>query len=135
MARPPLLLGALAGVVLTATLVSLQMPPRIIDGDTFEQGWRVRIEPARYRLAGIDTPETRGAKCAGEKALGKKAADRLRALLAGKHLRLRVHHAREKYGRQIASVTRGGRDVGETLIAEGLARRYDGKRRRSPWCP
>jgi len=29
-------------------------------------------------------------------------------------------------------VSAGGVDIGETLIAEGLARRWDG--RRHPWC-
>jgi endonuclease YncB( thermonuclease family) len=39
----------------------------------------------------------------------------------------------DRYGRTLASVTVNGRDVGEILIGEGLARPYQGGRRGS-WC-
>jgi micrococcal nuclease len=40
---------------------------------------------------------------------------------------------RDRYGRTLARVAVGGADLGEALIAAGLARRWDGRRR--PWCP
>ena len=132
--RPPILIGALTGALLSAALVAHQATPRAVDGDTIDWGWRLRLEPARYRLAGIDTPETRGAKCAEEKARGKAATERLRRLLAGGSVSLSVQRARDKYGRGVASLSHDGRDVSETLIAEGLARRYDGRTRRASWC-
>ncbi len=40
---------------------------------------------------------------------------------------------RDKYGRTLATLTANGRDVGDVLIGEGLARPYHGERRKS-WC-
>jgi len=130
-----LILGALAGAAVSAAVVVRQAELRVIDGDTIDWGWRLRLEPARYRLAGIDTPETRGAKCAEERSRGKAAAERLRRLVAGGSVSLSVQRARDKYGRGVASLTHDGRDVSETLVAEGLARPYDGRTRRAGWCP
>jgi micrococcal nuclease len=36
------------------------------------------------------------------------------------------------YGRKLRVLTRDGRSVADTLVAEGLARRWDGVRR--SWC-
>lgn len=132
--RPPLLAGLLIGVSISAAAVWWQAPLRVIDGDTVERGWRIRIEPARYRLAGIDAPETRGAKCQSERALGKAATERLRALVAGGDVSLATLVAKDKYGRGVASLSLGRRDVGEQLIAEGLARPYSGRSKRASWC-
>lgn len=132
--RPSLLLAALVGAALSAAAVNATQELRIVDGDTFDLGWRISIERARYRLAGIDTPETRGAKCAEEKSLGKAAANRLRSLVEGGDVSVRVHDGRDKYARGIASLTHRGQDVAATLIAEGLARPYDGRTRRAGWC-
>ena len=40
--------------------------------------------------------------------------------------------ATDRYGRQLRVVTRGGRSLGDVLVAEGLARPWEGSRR--PWC-
>lgn len=39
---------------------------------------------------------------------------------------------KDRYGRTLGRVLVDGVDVGELLISEGLARRWDG--RRHPWC-
>jgi endonuclease YncB( thermonuclease family) len=132
--RPPILLALIAGAALSALVVSATQELHVVDGDTFDAGWQIRLERARYRLAGVDTPETRGAKCAEERALGKAAAKRLRALLAGGNVSVKVVKGRDKYARGVASLTRDGHDVAETLIAEGLARPYSGRTRRAGWC-
>lgn len=129
-----LLLALLAGAALSAAAVNLTAPVRVIDGDTFAWGWRLRLEPARYRLAGIDAPETRGARCPEERSLGKAAAERLRRLLAGGGVVMATQVARDKYARGIASLSLGGHDLSDALIAEGLARPYTGRGRRLPWC-
>jgi endonuclease YncB( thermonuclease family) len=36
------------------------------------------------------------------------------------------------YGRKLRVIERGGRSLADTLVAEGLARRWDGARR--SWC-
>ncbi len=103
---------------------------RVIDGDTIED----MSEDITYRLVNIDTPETGSrARCAAERALGDRATDAARALFAhAQQLELRPTGRLDRYGRTIAFVLIDGRDMGETLIAEGLARPWRG--RREPWC-
>lgn len=101
---------------------------RVIDGDTIDyRGMRVRI-------ADIDTPEMRG-RCAHESELAARATSRLRSLLASGEIalhRLPSGRDEDRYGRKLRIVTRNGRSVGDTLVAEGLARTWTG--RREPWC-
>ena len=110
---------------------------RVVDGDTVEV--LARIWPDHYvetlvRLAGIDTPELRG-RCPEETALALRAKARLAALLAGHRLQLVDVHYGKYAGRVVARVlTEDGQDVAKILLAENLARSYDGGRR-APWCP
>lgn len=100
----------------------------VIDGDTID------INGARYRLVGFDTPETYRPQCDYEKALGNQATARLKQLISGiAIIDLAVQPGRDRYGRGLARLFVGGRDVGTTLINEGLARAYSGGRRAS-WC-
>lgn len=110
----------------------------VYDGDTI----RVDIDhwPAIFgkdmsiRLAGIDTPEIRGADCAEEKSLSYVARDRLSALLeSADHVELR-NLGRDPFFRILAEVWADNTPVAETLIAEGLAHEYHGGDKLS-WCP
>jgi endonuclease YncB( thermonuclease family) len=127
--------GALA--VMMAMLVATSTPARIdsarvayvIDGDTF------RLESGeRIRIANIDSPEThRGqAKCRAEIALGQAAAARARALLD--HRRVTFVRVGRSYNRTVARVTLDGRDLGETLMAMGVARPWPHYARKPDWC-
>jgi micrococcal nuclease len=100
----------------------------VIDGDTFF------LAGEKIRIADIDAPETGGAQCANEAQLGKRATSRLRELLNEGPFELRGYKSRDtdRYGRKLRVVVRDGRSIGDTLIAEGLARRWSG--RRLPWC-
>lgn len=99
----------------------------VVDGDTF---W---FAGEKYRIADIDTPETHPARCAEEAALGEAATDRLRVWLnAGAFSLEGVDRDTDRYDRKLRIVTRGGASVGDELVAEGLARRWEGYRR--PWC-
>lgn len=99
----------------------------VIDGDTF------RLDGRKIRIADIDTPETGGARCAEERALGDRATDRLGELLSAGSFELTSGaRDRDKYGRELRTVMRSGESIGDTLIAEGLARPWEGSRR--PWC-
>ena len=109
---------------------------RVIDGDTFEA--RVRIWPGMdvttlVRLRGVDAPELRG-RCVGERAQALAARDALMTLLReGAVAVARV--TQDKYGGRVDADVSTARtvDVGQALIAAGVARRYDGGKRGS-WC-
>lgn len=99
----------------------------VVDGDTF---W---FAGEKYRIADIDTPETHPARCAEEAALGEAATGRLRDWLnAGPFSLEHAERDTDRFGRKLRLVTRDGTSVGSLLVAEGLARRWEGARR--PWC-
>jgi micrococcal nuclease len=99
----------------------------VIDGDTF------RLDGASIRIADIDTPESRNAQCAAEKALAERATARLQQLLnAGPFVLADYERDTDRYGRKLRIVTRNGKSLGGVLVAEGLARRWDGARH--SWC-
>ena len=100
----------------------------VVDGDTFRLGQR------RVRLIGIDAPELVGARCPAESALAERAADRLLALVNAGDFDLVGHRFRDRdsHGRDLRLAVRNGVSMGDTLIAEGLARRYRGAR--FSWC-
>lgn len=103
---------------------------RVVDGDTFiadlDLGldtWRMS---ARVRLAHIDAPEI-------DTAAGVVALHALTDLLASTVVRVVSMDYQERYGRILATVTLpDGKDAGETLIAEGFARAWEGKGPK-PW--
>lgn len=103
---------------------------RVIDGDTMED----MREEITYRVVNIDTPETGSrARCTAERNLGNQATQAARTLVAdARRLEFRPTGRIDRYGRTIAFVVIDGRDMGETLIADGLARPWRG--RREPWC-
>ena len=103
---------------------------RVIDGDTMED----MREDIIYRVVNIDTPETGSrARCAAERALGDQATQAARSMIAdAREWEFRPTGRIDDYGRTIAFLMLDGRDFGETLIGEGLARPWRG--RREPWC-
>ena len=99
----------------------------VIDGDT------IRYRGTKIRLEDIDAPETFSPKCAAEAARGRQATQRLLELMnAGPFQLVSGGRDEDRYGRKLRVIARDGRSVGDTLIAEGLARRWDGARR--SWC-
>jgi endonuclease YncB( thermonuclease family) len=66
-------------------------------------------------------------------ALGERAKGRLLELInAGPFELVRYDRDEDQYGRKLRIIKRDGRSIGDTLIVEGLARRWDGARR--SWC-
>jgi micrococcal nuclease len=142
-------IGPVAGLVLAATLVvgcaALGPDPatgrvctsaEAVDGDTLHAscgGAAVTV-----RVVGVDTPETvhpdKAVQC-----YGPEASKRAHALLDGQSVTLttdRTQGEHDRYGRTLAYVEVGGRDLGAVLITEGLAREYnygDGYEQRSAY--
>jgi endonuclease YncB( thermonuclease family) len=121
--------GAILAAALTlATPASAQRGAQAIDGDT------IRVSGQVVRLAGIDAPELHRPRCPLERAMARKARDRLQALVAG-GVRLEALAGQDRYRRTLARVLdRRGRDVGQVLIAEGLAVPYHGRGPQKRWC-
>lgn len=102
--------------------------PVVIDGDTLRDG------AAIYRLENIDAPESlRGAKCPAEAALADQATREAWRMVLGAHKVEAYPTGRiDKYNRVIARVRIDGADLGEALIARGLAAKWRG--RHKDWC-
>lgn len=101
----------------------------VIDGDTI---W---YRGTKIRIADIDTPEIASPGCPQERALGERATERLRQLLNAGGFALETPpggRTRDRYGRELRIVTRGGQSLGAVLVREGLATRWGGPRR--SWC-
>jgi len=121
-----LMLVSLPSSGLSETVAASQI--YVVDGDTID------ISGERVRLLGFDTPETYRARCNYEKRLGDLATARVRELLGGVvRIELVLLPGRDRYDRLLGRLIVNGTDVGDTLMAEGLARRYDGGRRQG-WC-
>jgi micrococcal nuclease len=119
---------ALANRLFLGALVPLS-DPWVIDGDTIDD----RAGRIRYRLANIDAPEIDGAKCYREAERGQLAKWAfVRIVREAKSVVVRPTFRVDRYGRRVGFVLADGVDVGETLIARGLAVRWGGVRRR--WC-
>ena len=105
----------------------------ILAGICVKEGLGLDIVP-KIRLEDIDAPETYQHKCDSELALGNRATNRLLELINSGPFELvnRGGRDEDRYGRKLRTVERNGRSLGEILIAEGLARRWDGARH--SWC-
>lgn len=100
----------------------------VVDGDTF---W---MDGVKIRVADIDTPETHPPRCEQEEELGNRATERFRDLLnAGPISLASIDRDEDRFGRKLRLVFRDGRSLGDTLVAEGLARPYHGGPRPG-WC-
>lgn len=99
----------------------------VVDGDTL---W---FRGEKIRIADIDTPELSPPRCQAERMRGEAAKARLLTLLnAGKFSLVAGRRDEDRFGRKLRVITRAGRSLGDTLINEGLARRWDGARH--GWC-
>jgi micrococcal nuclease len=100
----------------------------VVDGDTLRYGG------STIRIEDIDAPETGEPKCATERRLGQRATQRLLELVNAGPFEVVYTGGRDTdvYGRKLRRIERDGRSLGDTLVAEGLARPWDGARR--SWC-
>lgn len=87
----------------------------IHDGDTLSAIDERKVQH-KIRLQGIDAPEL-------GQAFGTKSRDRLAALTKGKSVEVESH-GEDRFGRTLARVTVGGRDVNREMVAAGMAWHY-----------
>jgi endonuclease YncB( thermonuclease family) len=104
----------------------------IVDGDTVTLACPGRI-PERTRLTGFDTPELFSSKCRNERSTAARAKAYLGRLIGRADNLGVVRKGRDRYGRALVALTVDGRSVADEMIEAGLARPYDGGRRRG-WC-
>ncbi len=100
---------------------------RPIDGGSFA------LHGDRIRLADIHTPNMR-APCPHEAMLGARAAQRLATLLRAGPFQLSESFGRDadSEGRKLRIASRGGQSLGDSMIADGLARPWSTVP--NPWC-
>jgi micrococcal nuclease len=97
----------------------------VIDGDTLRDG-----AGERYRVENIDAPE-RGARaeCPEERALAEAARSYVDTWVAGAgRVEAIPIGRRDRYGRVVARIEIDGVDLGERLIARGLAQPWAGRK-------
>ncbi|MHA7888463.1 thermonuclease family protein [Roseicyclus sp.] len=105
---------------------------RVVDGDTVDMTCPGEGR-FRARLTGFDTPESHEPRCAAEAELARAATLRLRGMVRGAGRVDAQLGGWDRYDRRLVRLALDGRDVGATLIAEGLALPYSGGRR-PDWC-
>ena len=114
-------------------------PVKITDGDTIKldvskESPLIKKLGLSVRIKGIDTPEKGSkAKCKKESELGQQATKYTTELVGNKELLL-SEVKNDKYGgRIVATVKVGGVDIAQELLKKGLARVYNGEKKKS-WC-
>ena len=114
-------------------------PVKITDGDTIKldvskESPLIKKLGLSVRIKGIDTPEKGSkAKCDKENVLGQQATKFTNDLVGNKELLL-SEVKNDKYGgRIVANVKVGGVDIAQELLKKGLARVYNGEKKKS-WC-
>ena len=112
---------------------------KITDGDTIKldvskESPLVKKLGLSVRIKGIDTPEKGSkAKCDKENILGQQATVFTTYLIGNKELLLSQVQNDKYGGRIVANVKVGGVDIAQELLKKGLARVYNGEKKKS-WC-
>lgn len=133
------LLALWSGTTTAADYVYDYPVTRVIDGDTVEFRADFLPKPLKpvlsLRVLGVDTPEKGStAKCPEEKALGIKASNFTKELLARRKTTQIVIKEWDKYGgRVLGDVIFDGKSLRQLLLDNGYARPYDGGKK-SSWC-
>jgi micrococcal nuclease len=110
---------------------------RVIDGDTVlvvAHPWPGHAVRVSVRLRGIDTPERRS-RCDGERRAANQARRELERLVSNAPTVNLINVSGGKYyGRVLADLKAGARDVAAAMLQSGLATPYKGGKRQRPSC-
>jgi len=114
---------------------------RVVDGDSLEIANEFLPEELKLfvRIKGIDTPEKAPrAKCEKENILAQKASNYTKNSIEKaqqKHQKITFSEIKwDKYGgRIVAKVMIDDNDLGQELVGKGLARVYNGEKKKT-WC-
>ena len=114
---------------------------RIVDGDTLEIANQFLPEELKLfvRMKGIDTPEKAPrAKCEKENILAQKASNYTKnSIEKAQKNRQKITFSEIKWdkygGRIVAKVMINESDLGQELVKKGLARVYNGEKKKT-WC-
>lgn len=111
---------------------------RVYDGDTFTVQvylWPGMTFQTSIRVTGLDTPELKNSGCDRAAQIAKAAREFTVQALAKAKSRTIVNIQEDKYGGRVdATVLLDGRSLTDLLIAQGLAKPYNGGTK-TPWCP
>jgi micrococcal nuclease len=111
---------------------------RVIDGDTIlvdAHPWPGQAIRVSVRLRGIDTPERRS-RCSVERKAANEARGELERLVAGHETVSLINVTGGKYyGRILADLKAGSRDIASAMLQGGFARPYQGGKRLRVSCP
>jgi endonuclease YncB( thermonuclease family) len=96
----------------------------------------------RFRLHGVDAPETGGvgkrggAHCEAERAIGYEAKAAAVALSRGAVVRVIRDYGPDQYDRRVVDLAIGETDLGAALVSGGthLGWDYDGGAKKPDWC-
>lgn len=137
-----LLVMVLAAAVYSSPARDAQAPVpvkvlHVVDGDTLDveaHVWPGIVARSRVRLAGVNTPESRGPVTACELKAGREAKAFTAQWLEGRARLLAIAPTgQDKYGRLLVHVRAGDEDLARALVEAGHARPYAGGKR-APWC-
>lgn len=98
---------------------------RVVDADTFDMlidvGFSITIKK-RFRLAGVDAPETWRPTTEAEKVHGMEATAAIKVLIEGKKV-LVTTYKEDKYRRYLCDILIGDTNVAKFLTEKGLLKR------------
>ena len=103
-----------------------QGPNCVVDGDT------ISMSRETVQIAGLDTPQIEGSRCEAERKAGIAAAVGLAEQLNRGPVTLGGPF-RDAGGRTVRKVLVKGQEVRDTMIEQGLGRRYDAESTKG-WC-
>lgn len=97
----------------------------VLDGDT------IRYDRQWVEIAGLETPQIKGAACGDEKTKGIDAAVRLGVLLNGGAVTV-GQPFNDGFGRTVRKIEVDGKDVAKAMIADGAGKQSIAEKR--SWC-